>query len=64
MDTQKLIVQIRKALEIEILCIYIYNVPELFVTRDPLLTKASPLCSPARACFVPLLYFCSPMLRS
>ena len=45
MGTLELIVQIRKVLEIEILYIY-SNVPELFVTRDPLLTKASALCSP------------------
>lgn len=42
-------------------CIYcIYSFPEPRLTRDQLLTQASPLCSPAKAYFVHLLPHCSP----
>ncbi len=42
--------------------IYIYSFPELSATRDWSLTKVPPLCSRAKADFVPLLPRCSPML--
>jgi len=40
--------------------LYIYSFPEPRLTRDQLLTHASPLCSPAKAYFVHLLPHCSP----
>lgn len=39
--------------------LYIYSFPEPRLTRDQLLTQASPLCSPAKAYFVPILSICS-----
>lgn len=40
---------------------YIYIYPELRATRDRLLIKASPLCSPANIRFVDMLSICSLM---
>ena len=39
-----------------------YICPEPRAIRNRLLTKSSPLCSPAKARFVDIFFLCSPML--
>lgn len=46
----------------KMLFIYIYNIPEPKPTRDHLLTKVPPLCSPTNAYFGDILSFYSLLL--